>query len=46
MLFFKDDLSDMTVLVDYDLSHEDEREEISVTARDYLIKTHTHIQRT
>jgi len=45
VIFCKDDLSDMTSLIDYYLSHEDEREEMSAAARDYAMKIHTHIQR-
>lgn len=45
VIFCKDDLSDMTDLIDYYLSHSDEREEMSVAARDFIMKKHTHIKR-
>lgn len=45
VIFCKDDLSDMTALIDYYLSHSDETDEISASARSFLMKNHTHIQR-
>ncbi len=45
VIFCKDDLSDMTDLIDYYLSHDDEAEQISASARNFLMKNHTHIQR-
>lgn len=45
VIFCKDDLSDLTKIIDYYLAHDDETDEISASARDFLMKHHTHVQR-
>jgi len=45
VIFCKDDLSDLTSLLDYYLVHDDEASEISASAKAFLMKNHTHIRR-
>lgn len=45
VLFCKDDLSDLTDLIDYYLLHDDETKEISASAHTFLMNHHTNIQR-
>ena len=43
--FCRDDLSDLTSLLDYYLSHEDEMAEMTERAKQHLQKYHTHLRR-
>ncbi|MFV2004044.1 MAG: glycosyltransferase [Gammaproteobacteria bacterium] len=45
VVFCKDDLSDLTGLIDYHLSHRDEAAEMTAEANRHLLKHHTHIKR-
>lgn len=45
VVFCKDDLSDLTVLIDYYLSHEDEMNEMAGKAKRHLENYHTHLKR-
>jgi len=45
LVFCKNDLSNLTTLIDYYLSHEDETMEMTARANDHLRKYHTHMKR-
>ncbi|MCG6939404.1 MAG: glycosyltransferase [Gammaproteobacteria bacterium] len=45
VLFCKDDLSDLTALLDYYLAHNDEAEALAAAGREHLLKHHTNIRR-
>ncbi len=45
VVFCRDDLSDLTSLLDYYLSHEDEMAEMTERAKQHLQKYHTHLRR-